>query len=129
MDRIFLTELKVETIIGYYDWERQVRQTVLVDLELATDVAAAAAHDDISRTLNYKNVAKRTLQFVGDSQFHLLETLAERLAATLVREFDLAWLKVTLHKPGAIRNSRDVGIVMERRREDYSRENQQGASS
>ncbi len=129
MDRIFLTELKVETIIGYYDWERQVRQTVLVDLELATDVAAAAVHDDIGRTLNYKNVAKRTLQFVGESQFHLLETLAERLAATLVREFDLAWLKVTLHKPGAIRNSRDVGIVMERRREDYRREDHTAAST
>src|SRR5882672_7744627 len=120
MDRIFLSELKVETIIGYYDWERQVRQTVLVDLELATDVAAAAVHDDIRRTLNYKNVAKRTLQFVGESEFHLL--------ATLVREFDLAWLKVTLHKPGAIRSSRDVGIVMERRREDYSRDDDSAAS-
>jgi dihydroneopterin aldolase len=119
MDRIFLSELKVETIIGYYEWERQVRQTVLVDLEFATDVAAAAKHDDISRTLNYKGVAKRTLQFVGESKFHLLETLAERLAEVLVREFDLAWLKVTLHKPGAIRSSRDVGIVIERRRDDF----------
>ena len=119
MDRIFLSELKVETIIGYYEWERQVRQTVLVDLEFATDVAAAAKHDDISRTLNYKGVAKRTLQFVGESKFHLLETLAERLAEVLVREFDLAWLKVTLHKPGAIRGSRDVGIVIERRRDDF----------
>lgn len=119
MDRIFLSELKVETIIGYYEWERQVRQTVLVDLEFATDVAAAAKHDDISRTLNYKGIAKRTLQFVGESKFHLLETLAERLAEVLVREFDLAWLKVTLHKPGAIRSSRDVGIVIERRRDDF----------
>ena len=119
MDRIFLSELKVETIIGYYEWERQVRQTVLVDLEFATDVAAAAKHDDISRTLNYKGVAKRTLQFVGESKFHLLETLAERLAEVLVHEFDLAWLKVTLHKPGAIRSSRDVGIVIERRRDDF----------
>jgi dihydroneopterin aldolase len=119
MDRIFLSELKVETIIGYYEWERQVKQTVLVDLEFATDVAAAAKHDDISRTLNYKGIAKRTLMFVGESKFHLLETLAEQLAEVLVREFDLAWLKVTLHKPGAIRNSRDVGIVIERRRDDY----------
>jgi dihydroneopterin aldolase len=119
MDRIFLTEIKAEAIIGYYDWERQVRQTVLVDLELATDVAAAAERDDVSRTLNYKDVAKRTLQFVSESQFHLLETLAERLATVLVREFDLAWLKVTLHKPGAIRNSRDVGIVIERTRDQY----------
>jgi len=121
MDRIFLSELKVETVIGYYEWERQVKQTVLVDLEFATDIASAAKHDDISRTLNYKNVAKRTLQFVGDSKFHLLETLGERLAELLVREFDLSWVKITLHKPGAIRNSRDVGIVLERRREDYPR--------
>jgi dihydroneopterin aldolase len=119
MDRIFLTELKAEAIIGYYDWERQVRQTLLVDLEFATDVAAAAQHDEVSRTLNYKNIAKRTLQFVGESRFHLLETLAERLAALLIQEFDLPWLKVTLHKPGAIRNSRDVGIVIERTRERY----------
>jgi len=116
MDRIFLTELKAEAIIGYYDWERQVKQTLLIDLEFATDVAAAAQYDDVSRTLNYKNIAKRTLQFVGESKFHLLETLAERLAAVLLQEFDLSWLKITLHKPGAIRNSRDVGIVIERRR-------------
>lgn len=119
MDKIFLNELKVEAVIGYYEWERQVKQIVLIDLEFATDVAAAAAHDDISRTLNYKNIAKRTLAFVGESKFHLLETLAEKLCELLVREFDLAWLKITLHKPGAIRDSRDVGIVMERRREQY----------
>jgi dihydroneopterin aldolase len=119
MDRIFLTELKVDTVIGYYEWERRVRQTVLVDLEFATDVAAAAKHDDINRTLNYKAIAKRTLKFVGESSFHLLETLGERLAEVLVREFDLAWLKITLHKPGAIRGSRDVGIVIERRRADF----------
>jgi dihydroneopterin aldolase len=119
MDRIFLTELKVETIIGYYDWERQVKQNVLIDLEFATDIAATAKHDDITRTLNYKNIAKRTQAFVAESKFHLLETLAEKLAELLVREFDLAWLKITLHKPGAIRNSRDVGIVLERRREHY----------
>jgi dihydroneopterin aldolase len=119
MDKIFLTELKVEAIIGYYDWERQVKQAVLIDLEFATDVAAAARHDDISRTPNYKNIAKRTLAFVGESKFHLLETLAEQLAELLVREFDLAWIKITVHKPGAIRSSRDVGIVIERRRENY----------
>ena len=117
MDRIYLRELKVEAIIGYYEWERQVKQTVLIDLEFATDVAAAAKHDDISRTLNYKSIAKRTQSFVSESTFHLLETLAEQLAEILVREFDLAWLKITLHKPGAIRNSRDVGVVIERRRE------------
>jgi dihydroneopterin aldolase len=119
MDRIFLSQLKVEAIIGYYEWERQVKQTVLIDLEFSTDVAAAAKHDDISRTLNYKSIAKRTLAFVGESRLHLLETLAEQLAEILVREFDIAWLKITLHKPGAIRNSSDVGIVIERRREQY----------
>jgi 7,8-dihydroneopterin aldolase/epimerase/oxygenase len=119
MDKIFLAELKVEAIIGYYDWERQVKQAVLIDLEFATDVAAAAGHDDINRTTNYKNIAKRTLAFVGESKFHLLETLAEQLAKLLVREFDLAWIKITVHKPGAIRSSRDVGVVIERRRDNY----------
>lgn len=114
MDKIFLRELTTEAIIGFYDWERKVKQRLVIDLDLATDVRATAAHDDIERTLNYKAVAKRVLAFVGDSQYRLIETLAEELAQVLLKEFKLSWLRLTVHKPGAIRHSRDVGVEIER---------------
>ena len=120
MDRIFLDELKIETIIGIWEWERKIRQTVIIDLEMSADIAKAAATDDVADTLNYKLVAKRLQEFVGESSFKLVETLAEKVAATVIDEFDVAWVRVKVSKPGAIRGSRDVGIVIERRSEDYA---------
>jgi len=114
MDKIFLHELKVETIIGIWEWERKIRQTVVIDLEMSADIAKAAATDDVADTLNYKSVAKRIQGFVADSSFQLVETLAEKIAGIIREEFDVAWVKVTVHKPGAIRGSRDVGIEIER---------------
>jgi dihydroneopterin aldolase len=114
MDKIFLEELKIDTIIGIWDWERQIRQTVVIDLEMSADIAAAAATDQVEDTLNYKLVAKRLQQFVSESSFQLVETLAERIAGLIRDEFGVAWVKVTLHKPGAIRGSKDVGIIIER---------------
>jgi len=114
MDKIFLHELKVETIIGIWEWERKIRQTVIIDLEMSADIAKAAATDDVADTLNYKSVAKRVQGFVADSSFQLVETLAEKIAGIIRDEFDVAWVRVTVHKPGAIRGSRDVGIDIER---------------
>jgi dihydroneopterin aldolase len=114
MDKIFLHALEVETIIGIWEWERRIRQTIVIDLEMSADIARAAATDDVADTLNYKSVAKRLQQFVGESSFQLVETLAERIAAIVRDEFDVAWVKVTVHKPGAIRGSRDVGVIIER---------------
>jgi dihydroneopterin aldolase len=114
MDKIFLRDLTTAAIIGFYDWERKVKQTLVIDLDVATDVAATATHDNIERTLNYKAVAKRVLAFVGDSQYRLIETLAEELAQALLKEFSLPWLRLVVHKPGAIRHSRDVGVEIER---------------
>ena len=114
MDKIFLDELKIDTIIGIWDWERKIRQTVIIDLEMSADIARAAASDNVEDTLNYKSVAKRVQQFVGDSSFQLVETLAERIAGIIRDEFDVAWVKVRVHKPGAIRGSKDVGIEIER---------------
>lgn len=119
MDIIFLTGLTTDCIIGIWDWERRVKQKVVVDLEMSADIRRAAASDAIEYTLDYKKVAKRLLAFVGDSQFQLVETLAERIAQLVVTEFDVAWVRVRLNKQGAIRGSRDVGILIERRREDY----------
>jgi len=116
MDKIFIHALKTETIIGIFDWERQVRQTVIVDIEIGADVRRAALSDSIDDTLNYKRVAKRVLAFVEGSQFHLVETLAEHLAMLVLEEFGVAWVGIVLSKPGAVRSSRDVGVALERDR-------------
>ena len=114
MDIIFLSELRIDTVIGIWEWERKIRQTVVIDLEMSADIAKAAATDQVEDTLNYKQVAKRLQQFVGDSSFQLVETLAERIAGIVREEFDVAWVRVRVNKPGAIRGSRDVGVIIER---------------
>ncbi len=118
MDKIFIHALKTETIIGIFDWERQVKQTVLVDLEFSADIRKAALTDSIDDTLNYKRVAKQVLAFIEASQFHLVETLSEHIAMLILEQFGVGWVRVALSKPGAIRSSRDVGIIIERERGD-----------
>ena len=118
-DRIFVRDLRTETIIGIFDWERKVRQTISVDLEFPGDIRRAAKSDRIEDTLNYKSVAKRVLAFVEASEYHLVETLAEQVAQLILREFAVEWVKITLNKPGALRGSRDVGVMIERTRADY----------
>jgi dihydroneopterin aldolase len=118
LDKIFIHALKTEAIIGIFDWERQVKQTILVDLEFSANIRKAALSDSIDDTLNYKKVAKRVLSFIEASQFHLVETMADSIAMLLLEDFGLEWVKVVLSKPGAIRSSRDVGIIIERNRAD-----------
>ena len=120
-DRIFLRGLTAECVIGFIDWERRVKQTVVVDLELPVDCARAAASDEVADTVDYKRVAKRVLAYIEASEFKLVETLAQRLAMVLLEEFALDWVRVSLNKPGAIRSSRDVGVLIERRRGDPAR--------
>jgi dihydroneopterin aldolase len=117
-DRIFLHGLTTECIIGFIDWERRVKQSVVLDIELPVDCRRAALTDDVADTLDYKKVAKRVLSFVEASEFQLVETLAHRLALVILEEFALPWVRITLNKPGAIRHSRDVGVVIERSRAD-----------
>ena len=117
-DRIFLHGLSAECIIGFIDWERRVKQTVVLDLELPVDCRHAALTDEVADTLDYKKVAKRVLAFVEASEFKLVETLAHRVALVILEEFPVEWVRVALNKPGAIRNSRDVGVVIERNRAD-----------
>ncbi len=114
MDIIYLRDLRIDTVIGIYDWERRIMQTVSIDLEMGTDVRRAAANDRIEDALNYKALAKRLIDFVGKSDCELIETLAERLAELILNEFEVPWLRLTLGKPGAIRGSKDVGVVIER---------------
>jgi dihydroneopterin aldolase len=119
MDIIFLSGLTTECIIGIWDWERRIKQKIVVDLEMGADIRRAAGSDRIDDTLDYKSVAKRLLQFIGDSEFQLVETLTERIAELVITEFSVPWVRVRLNKQGAIRGSRDVGILIERSSRDY----------
>ncbi|HYB33330.1 MAG TPA: dihydroneopterin aldolase [Steroidobacteraceae bacterium] len=119
-DRIFLHGLSAECIIGFIDWERRVKQTVVLDIEMPVDCGAASRTDEVADTLDYKKVAKRVLAFIEASEFRLVETLAHRVALLILEEFALAWVRISLNKPGAIRSSRDVGVVIERTRADLA---------
>ncbi len=113
-DIVYIRELEIKTIIGIYDWEREQKQVINLDLEMATDIRPAAAADDIAQTLDYKAVAKRLIEFVEGSSFFLVETLAERIAEIVLEEFNVPWLKLRLGKPGAVTGSKDVGVIIER---------------
>jgi len=114
MDTIYLHDLRVDAVIGIWDWERKIRQSVVIDLDMAADIRKAATTDSVEDTLNYKLVAKRVQQFVSESEFQLVETLAERIAAIVTGEFDVPWVRVRVNKPGAIRGAQDVGVIIER---------------
>ena len=114
MDIIYISDLRIETVIGIYDWERNIKQTVVLDIEMAGDCRRAALSDDVADTLNYKSVAKRLIDFVGTSEYQLVETLAERCAEIIMEEFQVPWVKLRVNKRGALRGARDVGVIIER---------------
>ncbi len=114
MDIIFLGSLEVATIIGIYDWERETKQTIVLDIEMAFDIKKAAETDDIEHTLDYKAVSERIVSFVEQSQFFLVEKLIEEIANILLTDFNTPWVKITLNKRGAISRAKDVGIIIER---------------
>lgn len=116
MDTIFIEQLGIDTLIGVYDWERQIRQRVILDIEMRFDIAAAAADDDVDKTLNYKAVAKRVIAFVESSEFALVETLSDRVAALILDEFDVEHVTLRLNKPFALRGAAGVGICIIRER-------------
>jgi dihydroneopterin aldolase len=114
MDIVYIRDLKIETVIGIYDWEREIKQTVSLDLEMGADIRKAAKSDNIEDTLNYKAVAKRLIAFIAESEFLLVETMAEKCAQIVLSEFNVPWLRLRLSKPGAVRGSQDVGVIIER---------------
>ena len=109
-----MRDLEVNATIGIFEWEKRIRQKVRINLEMATDISKAASSDSIHDTLDYKAIAKRVVQFVEDSRYELVETLIEKVAEILLNEFKISWVRVTISKPGAVRGSRDVGIIIER---------------
>jgi len=115
MDRVFIENLTVETVIGIFDWEREIRQSVSLDLEMEFDIQKAAASDSIEDTLDYKAVSKRLIHFIEQSEFQLVESLAEKCASIVLAEFPVNWLRLKLSKPGAVRGSSAVGVIIERK--------------
>jgi dihydroneopterin aldolase len=114
VDRVFVENLTVETVIGIFDWEREIRQAVSLDLEMEFDIRNAAISDSIEDTLDYKSVSKRLIRFIEQSEFQLVETLAEKCAAIVLAEFPVNRLRLKLSKPGAVRGSSAVGVIIER---------------
>lgn len=114
LDRVFIEDLRIQTVIGVFDWEREITQTVSLDLQMAFDISAAGKSDDIADTLDYKAVSKRLIQFVEASKFQLVEALAEHCANIVLTEFPVAWVHLKLSKPGAVRGSSAVGVIIER---------------
>ena len=114
MDRVLIEGLEVRTVIGIYDWEREIRQTVRLDMEMAWDIRPAGVSDDIADTLDYKAVSKRLIAFVEGSSFGLIEALAEACARIVLEEFNVPWMRLKMSKPGAVRGSENVAVVIER---------------
>ena len=114
VDKVFLHDLRVQTTIGIYDWERRIRQTISIDLEMTSDVRKAAATDQIEDALDYKKVAKRIIAFVEAAEFQLVETLAEAIAKIVTDEFSVPWVRVAVNKQEAVRGAAGVGIIIER---------------
>lgn len=114
MDLVYIRELEVETVIGIYDWEREIRQRVSLDLDMGTDIRQAANTEDVGNTLNYKSVSDRLIKFIEQSEFQLVETMAEQIAEIVMSEFGVEWLRLRLGKPGAVPQAKDVGVVIER---------------
>ena len=116
MDVIFISQLRVETVIGIYDWEREIKQRLVIDLEMAGDCETAAATDALESTVDYKAVCKRIIRFAQESEFQLVESFAHRLAELTMSEFSIPWLRLRVDKVGALRGAQGVGVVIERGR-------------
>ncbi len=114
MDTIFVRDLSLDAVIGVFGWERQVRQRISIDLEMGTDITSAASTDSLADTLDYKAISNRIRTLVAETQPQLVETLIELIAQTIMQEFNVPWLRITISKPGAVRGSAAVGVTIER---------------
>ncbi|MDE0309782.1 MAG: dihydroneopterin aldolase [Acidiferrobacterales bacterium] len=118
MDIVFIESLNISTTIGVWEWERRIKQKLIVDLELGTDIREAAATDDIGRAVSYKDVALRVVDYVSNSEHRLIETVAENISDIILSEFPVRWCRVKVSKPRAVEMARNVGIVIERGQRD-----------
>ena len=114
MDIVYLHGLSLDTLIGVWEWERKVKQKIVVDLDLGMDILPAAKSDTIDDTTNYQAVATRLVKLADESSFRLVEAFAEAIADVLLSEFSIAWVRIRVNKQGAMREARSVGVIIER---------------
>ena len=115
MDIVFIKSLKIDTVIGVYDWERNIRQNIILDIQMSSDIKKASKTDDIEQALDYKAVTKRITNFVRQSRFKLVETLAQKIAEIILTEFNVSWVKLSLNKGEVLKGASGVGIIIERK--------------
>ena len=118
MDTVFINDLKIDTIIGIFEWEREVRQTVGIDIAIGCDTRKAAAADDIQYALDYKTVVDLVQQFVENNTFNLIESLAEQISNLIFKELKVSHLNITIRKLGTFENVASVGVKIERYSDD-----------
>ena len=114
MDIVFVRDLRFKTIIGVWDWERQLPQIVSIDLEMGWDISAAAASGDLEDALDYKAVSQKVETFLQEQEFRLVEAAADAVANMVMDEFSVPWIRVSVQKPHAVTQSQSVGVVVER---------------
>ncbi|REL36516.1 dihydroneopterin aldolase [Thalassotalea euphylliae] len=114
MDKVFIQGLKIQTTIGFYEWEKQIKQTLVIDLTMGWNTRLAAENDELAKTLDYAEISVALEQFANENPVDLLETLAERMANFLITEYQIPWLKLAIGKPGAVHNAQTVGVEIER---------------
>lgn len=118
MDKVFIQGLNIQTTIGFFAWEKEIKQTLVIDLEMNWDTSVAAKNDELDKTLDYADISEQISQFANQNPVDLLETLAERMAAFLLSKYQIPWLKLTIGKPGAVHNAQTVGVTIERGQND-----------
>ena len=118
-DKIYVEDLKVMATIGIFDWEKKIKQEVSISYEIDQDNALAAVEDKIEAATDYKSITKAIIRLVEDNKFELVERFAEEIAKMVITKYDVSWIKLRVSKPGALRFSKDVGVIIERTAEDY----------
>lgn len=118
MDIVFLHGLRIDTVIGIWDWERKLKQTLILDIDMGADLSIPGRSDNIEDTIDYKSVTKRIFRLAEENSFLLVEKLAETIAEILREEFKIPWVRIRINKQGAVRQVRDVGVIIERGRRE-----------
>jgi dihydroneopterin aldolase len=114
MDKVFIKGLSIQTTIGFFEWEKQIKQTLVIDLSMAWDTSKAAENDELDKTLDYADISISIEKFANNNPVDLLETLAERMASFLINTYNIPWLSLQIGKPGAVHNAQTVGVSIER---------------
>lgn len=118
-DKIYVEDLRVKGTIGIFDWEKKIKQEISLSYEIDHDNFSASKKDRIEATTDYKTITKKIISFIEENKFELVETFAEKIAEMVIRDFDVNWIKLRVSKPGALRFSKDVGVIIERSVKDY----------